>query len=260
MMNNESMIEIPPELLNLLRRYHDTIVPDNSLSNVEVLLLCIYLLENKQKKTGVDYAECRDLFASMGRKKSSFGKALHDASKQKLIEKRGLENGSQILSFSNKGLEKIESMANSVGNSDTFIIKSGQFFTAIKKFEEFLTKKIDCREILLCDPYVSPSTLHPFSVLKGIVNAIKIITCHFDDHEKIKDYIKKLNKEAGITIEIRSCKGIHDRWIICGDNSWSIGSSIKDLGNKDTIVAPIRGVTDSLRDLFQLRWNGASPI
>jgi hypothetical protein len=59
--------------------------------------------------------------------------------------------------------------------------------------------------------------------------------------------------------EIKINKKIHDRFIICGDMCWSIGSSIKDLGNKDTIVREINEVAFSLRHLFLQRWDEGEP-
>jgi predicted PolB exonuclease-like 3'-5' exonuclease len=78
--------------------------------------------------------------------------------------------------------------------------------------------------------------------------------------EKFNDYKKKFEKETGTKIEIRKNLKIHDRWLICGDKCWSIGSSIKDLGNKDTLIKELDGVTSSLTDLFQLRWDESIPF
>ena len=62
-------------------------------------------------------------------------------------------------------------------------------------------------------------------------------------------------REYGIKVEIRINKKIHDRFIIAGNKCWHIGTSIKDLGNKDTIIKDLSEVCDSLRYLFEERWN-----
>jgi len=115
-------------------------------------------------------------------------------------------------------------------------------------------------EILLCDSHVSHSTLFPFAILKGKIKSIKILTSNVYDSAKMKNYKKKMKKDMRISVEVRNNKKIHDRFLICGDKCWSIGSSIKDLGNKDTTIREITEVTGSMRDLFSERWDEASDI
>jgi len=61
-------------------------------------------------------------------------------------------------------------------------------------------------------------------------------------------------RELNITIEVKVNQKIHDRFIISGKQCWSIGSSIKDLGNKDTTIREISEVVTSMKALFFERW------
>ncbi|MCW1304567.1 MAG: hypothetical protein OH354_02225 [Candidatus Parvarchaeota archaeon] len=259
MVSKKNNIQINEELVSrfsgLIHQYYDRFLADDSLSNVDVLLLSLYIIEQRNNKAGTTYNELKELFLSLGRNENNFNVALHRSKKQNLIEKK--EN---LLFFLIRGLKQVWKILGLTGKSRVYIFKSGEFFTAIRLFEEFLQKEMKKDEILLFDPYISSQTIHPFLILKGRLKYLKILTSNVYDMEKFNDYKKKFENETGIKIEIRKNLKIHDRWLICGDRCWSIGSSIKDLGNKDTLIKELDGVTNSLVDLFQLRWNESSPF
>lgn len=245
--------EFLKEFSGLVHEYNDRLLADDSLSDSAVLLLCVYLIENKNKKSGAKYEEAKQLFISLGRKDDpNFRVAIHNARGKSLIDCKG-----KTISLLIKGLKEVRRVLGQVEKSPVHIIKSGQNFTAIKLFEEFLLSEIKSHEILLCDSYISYSTLFPFSALKGKITLLKILTSNVYDSDKFDEYKKKMGKEMGITIEVKNSKKIHERFMICGDKCWSIGSSIKDLGNKDAVIREISEVTNSMKDLFSDRWNEA---
>ena len=243
------------EISGLFHSYNNSYLADDSLTDVDVMLLAIFAIEKMNEKNGAKYEEVKDLFVSLGRKDDSFRKILHKAKKDSLIKE-----DKRLLYFLIKGLKKLQKIIGQTGKEPVYIIKSGQNFTAIKLFEEFLESEMKSEEILLCDSYISPSTLHPFSILKGTLKNIKILTTNIFESDKLKDYISSFKKEFGVTIEIRKTTKIHDRYIINGKCAWSIGSSIKDLGNKDTLIKDLLEVRSSLRDLFDERWTESSKI
>lgn len=246
-------IEFPPDISGLLFKYQNRVLADDSLVDTDVLLLSIYLIEYTNEETGVKYTDCKDLFVSLGRKEDNFRKVVYYAKKESLIEEKD-----GLFHFLIKGIKRIRECLGHRGKTSMYIIKSGENFTATKIFEEFLSTKIKCKEILLCDPYISPSTLFPFSVLKGRVESIKILTSNIFDKDKFKEYKRKMKRETGICIEVKDNKKIHDRYLIYDDKCWHIGSSIKDLGNKDTTIKEISEVVTSMKDLFLKRWNEPS--
>ena len=251
--NKNLKVEIPPEMSGLLQRHHDVILADNSLIDVDVILLCIYLIENTNKKAGVDYKKCKEMFISLGRKEDNFRGNLSSAKKKSLIGER---NGQ--LSLLIGGLKRIRQILGQIGKTPVYIIRSGENISAIKLFEEFLTAQIENDDLQLCDSHISHSTLFPFTILKGRIKSFKILTANIHDPAKFRDYKKRMVKELGIPVEVKVNNKIHDRFLISGDHCWSIGSSIKDFGNKDTIVREISEVVASMKDLFEERWNGGS--
>lgn len=248
-MDEKEQIKIPDEISGLVHKYNNQLLADDSLSDMDVLLLSIYLVEYLNKKSGVKYSTCKEFFTSLGRNEKAFAVYVQRAKKNNLIKDRD-----KNLFFLIKGLKIIRDILGQVEKAPVQLIKSGENFTAIKLFEEFLSNELKGEEILLCDSHISPSTLFPFSVLKGRLKSMKILTSNVFDSDKFKDYQKKMKKEMDISIEIKINKKIHDRYLICKNKCWHIGTSIKDLGNKDSIIKEISEVLDSMKNLFNERW------
>lgn len=248
--NSESEISVPPEMSGIFRKYYDRRIADDCLSDLEVILLSMHLTDLKNKKSGIKYESLKRLFVSFGRKESNFRKAIFKAKKQSFLKEKDKDIHLLIL-----GLKKIDQILGRVGKSPVLIIKSGQNFSAITLFEEFLKNEVSNKDVLLCDSHISPDTLNPFSTLNGKIKSLKILTTNVYDRDKFNNYKKKLSKELSVSVEVKSNKKIHDRFIIIGGNCWSIGASIKDLGNKDTIIKDVSEVVSSMRDLFMERWS-----
>ena len=233
----------------LFHEYHNKLLIDDKLSDTEVLLLCIYILDKYREKAS--YKDCQNLFVAIGRRKDNFRKALYAAKRQSIQE------DNNILSLLSWGLKTIQNFLGNIGKSPVYIFKAGENFTAIKHFEEFLISEMQSGEIFLCDAHVSPNTLYPFSVLKNKKITLNLLTTNLYENDKLKLYRKNFEKETGIKIEIKLNKKIHERYLICGGKCWSLGSSIKDLGNKDGILKEVSEIKQSMQDLFEYRWSEA---
>jgi hypothetical protein len=243
-------IGLPEEASGLFQKNYDRILVDDSLSDKDVILLAVYFIEQQNKKAGANYAEVKKLFISLGRKDvPNYAVNIHNAKKDSLIEQKD-----STLFFLSGGLKRIRDLLGQVEKAPVYVIKSGESFTAVKLLEEFLTREIQPGELLLCDSYISPSTLFPFSVLDK-VKTIKILTTTVQNSDKFREYVNKMQKETTIVIQVKVSNKIHDRYLITGNRCWCFGASIKDLGNKDTTIREISEVTKSMRELFQERWN-----
>jgi hypothetical protein len=243
-------IELPEEATGLFHRNYDRILADDSLSDKDVMLLAMYLLERENGKAGVLYATCKHLFTLLGRKaEPNFGVNVHNAKKDGLIEK-----SDSTLFFLGAGLKRLQDLLGLVQKTPVYVIKSGQGFTAIKRLEEFLMQEIQAEGLFLCDAYISASTLFPFLAVATKLKSIKILTSQVQDGEKFHEYRNKMQKETSIVIEVKVSNKIHDRYLITGDKCWSFGASIKDLGNKDTTIREISEVTESMEEIFLERW------
>jgi len=113
----------------------------------------------------------------------------------------------------------------------------------------------------IVDPHISSETIFPFTgIIKKNVKEIKILTSKIYDEEKLIGYLKKLEKESKVKINIKINQRGHDRLLISKNSCWSIGTSIKDLGNKDSIIKEIIEIKDSLEGLFDDRWRESKSI
>ncbi|HVP23483.1 MAG TPA: hypothetical protein VMS77_06175 [Conexivisphaerales archaeon] len=242
-------IDVPAEFSGLVRRHYDRILLDDSLSDLEAVLFSLNLAEFKAGTSGADYAECKRIFIGLGRREENFKVNIYLAKKKSLLVAKG-----DVLEFTVHGLRALEKVLGKDHRAPVFLIKSDEAFSAIKHFEEFLASDAKAADVSLCDPYVSPSTLFPFSALKGDLKTLRILTANIFDSEKFGEYRKKFEKEMKLVVEVRKSRHIHDRYLLAHGKCWSIGSSIKDLGNKDTIIKEITEVAESMSDLFSKRW------
>jgi hypothetical protein len=87
------------------------------------------------------------------------------------------------------------------------------------------------------------------------LKSLRILTFQIQDHEKFREYRNKMQKEYGVMIKVKVSNKIHDRYMITGDKCWSFGASIKDLGNKDTMIREISEVVESMKGIFSERWD-----
>lgn len=241
--------DLLPNLTGLLHAYGGGFLADDGLTDVEVIVVGLYLSEKQRGQAGIGYNDLRSVFVQLGRKEQSFKVAIHRAKADGLIEDRESE-----IRFLIGGLRKAQKLLGEVGKSTTHVVKAGQSFTAIKLFEDFLRADVRGPVLRVCDAYAAPGTLHPFSILKGGLKEILLLTSKVSEGEKLEAYTKKFHDETGIAITIRTNPRIHDGYLLADSGAWSIGSSIKDLGNKDTVIQKLEGVGDSLLQVFEERW------
>lgn len=234
----------------LFYEYHNRYLVDDTLSDVNVFLLVIAMVESMNNTAGAERSRCMELFEFLGRRGENFRTVVSRAKERKLITETN-EN----LSFLVAGLKELNKILSGVQKSSVYLVKSDEFFSGIILFEQFLQKEIKSEEVLLCDPYISYSTLQPFSVLSGQTFSMKILTSNIEESDKFEEYKKKFDRQYKISVEVKTSFKIHDRYLIYENKCWSIGTSINSLGNKDIIIKDISEITDSLKALFNERWN-----
>jgi hypothetical protein len=243
-----SKLVIPEEVGGVIQSHYNRYLVNPSLSDLDVLLLSTYMVEFSQKGAGAEYDDVKSMFVTLSRREDNFRKVMH------IARPRYLDSEGTKLYFRAEGLELLRKKLGQVGKSPVYVIKSGQQFTGIKLLEQFLTNEIKGDELLVCDPYVSHVTLFPFTAISGRVKIMKILTSNITEPEKFVNYAAKMTREMGIQVQTKISKKIHDRYLISNETCWAIGTSIKDVGNKDTTIRDISDVLTSMLDLFQERW------
>ncbi len=248
--------QYPDEISGLLQEYMGRTLLDSKITDIDAILLVIYIREWRNESPGVEQETCKEMFIEFGRKiEPNFRVNLGNAIKKGLIE-----NKSTTLYLLIDGLRRVQRIFGSVQKEPVLVIKSGQNFTAIKLLEDFFAHEIGKGELAICDSYMSANTLFPLSTLGKKAQSIRLLTANIQDKAKFIAYKTKLEKEIYAKISVRTNSKIHDRYIINGDKCWFLGASIKDLGNKDTIIREISDVCTTFKELFEERWSEGTPF
>ena len=235
----------------LFRPYQDTYLVIDKLTDKDTILLSILIIDNWVAKRGAgDLDALKKLFSYLGRIPANFW------ANRTLVKNQGLvdeEDGRFFVTM--KGLQTLERAAGVIENTSIYIIEGGKNFTAIELFKDIIAKLPKADKLMLMDEYLSYQTLIPFIAVKGRFAVFNIITSNiYEDKKDLEAYIEKFKKETNIEVNIKISHKSHDRILIAGDKCFAIGSSIKDLGNKDTLITDISVIADSIKDLFEDRW------
>ena len=211
---------------------------------------------NQFGRAEVNYPDVKTFFTEFGRKEENFKVNIYNAKKQDLICER-IEGNFKLLSLTMKGLKTVKDLIGETVGIRTWVIEAGKVYSGKKLLQEIVLPNISS-SLCICDPYVSARTL---DFINGIGHKCKISLLTQTIHEKanfqreLTDFRKEFPQ---IEIEVRlfAKTTLHDRYMISDDSAWSIGSSLKDLGNKDTLVTRLgEEVKFALNEIFEKRWN-----
>lgn len=251
--------------LRLMDVFHGKIIVDKTVLGADnILLLSIYMLCNEHNKPSVNKNEVQSLFHKLNesedRKSPNEYFNFYVRRNKKLISKKNDDMSLTLL-----GLKKVKELLDGELGLKTFIIKSGELYTGKRQLQELILE--DTKHIKLCDPYVDTRTLDYFMGINKQID-IRILTQNIGrkpiDETVFKNYLEDFQKQyKNINIKIAkvNTKTLHDRYLITDDAVYSIGASLKDLGNKDTIIIQLPNeIKEALNDNFEDRWQNAKPI
>jgi len=167
---------------------------------------------------------------------------------------RGISNKPLIYNQEIKKLTVIE--------EKQILLPPGSPYTGFRKIEELLRKSTGYIKII--DSYVDEDILDIlFNVAKEI--PIFLLTAFTGGKGKGKRFVKlcKRFKTERPRFEIRKCDPsiLHDRFILTKNNGWTIGSSIKDIGKRMTMITPL--TVDTLKnaeELFKQIWHNSKNL
>lgn len=142
------------------------------------------------------------------------------------------------------------------------VIPPGQPFTSVLKLRKILQSIQGYAKII--DPYVDETTLELFLYIpEGL--PIKVLTAYTGGAEKGRRFVRSCNrfKKERHQFEIRRCevKVIHDRFILDKNKGWSIGSSLKDIGKKLSMIKIISSQSKrETEKIFDEMWSKSNPV
>jgi hypothetical protein len=245
----------------LIHEFQDKLLIDDKPSDKNALLISLYMCCNAERLSEIPYDEVKKAFVALGRKEVNFPQNLHNAKDEELVSEREVDKD-KLLGLKIKGLKTVKDLLGESIGAKTWIVESGKVYSGKKLFQELVISNIG-PTAKICDPYCGTRTL---DLVHGIKQKCKIslLTQIIEQKETFKrelnDFCKEF-KDLEIEVRIFNGKTLHDRYIISGDNCWSIGSSLKDLGNKDTTITKLEEeVRYAIEEMFDNRWREASPL
>jgi hypothetical protein len=243
----------------IVHEFHDKLLLDDKPSDKTALLLSLYMCSNKSKQSEITYDEVRKLFVTLGRKEDNFAVNLFNAKKDGFVDERQ-EGQVKLLSLKVKGLKEVKDTLGETIGVKTWLIESGKVYSGKKLVQEIVMSKIGSTA-KICDPYCGARIL---DLISGIEHKCEIylLTQAIEQKESFKRELTDFSKEfQHLKIEVRifNGKNLHDRYMISDGNCWSIGSSLKDLGKKDTTITKLEDeVKYAIEEMFDKRWQEAT--
>ena len=241
--------------------FQDKLLLDDTLSDSKALLICLYMCSHKNKKAEVNYSEVKDLFIDFGRKFNNFKVNLHNAKKNELLCEK-IENTSKLLSFTTKGLKSVKDLIGEPVGIKTWVIEAGKVYSGKKLLQEIVRPHVGSF-LKICDPYLGARTLDFINDIDHKCK-VKLLTQTVENKGNFQRELKDFQREypdIEVAVRVYSKSTLHDRYMISDGSVWSIGSSLKDLGNKDTIVTRLgEEVEFALEEMFERRWQESTPL
>ncbi len=90
----------------LIKVFHDDILLDESVSDIEAAVLVVYMIANKEKKNSTNKKTVQELFERLGRNGTRFSKAVYEAVNRK--KPALLKDANNIIGLTFSGREFVE--------------------------------------------------------------------------------------------------------------------------------------------------------
>jgi hypothetical protein len=141
------------------------------------------------------------------------------------------------------------------GESKELLIHAGRRIKAESELENLLSKETS-DYLKICDPYVSKETLKYLEVLpEGI--SVKMLTAFINNSGRFKKSLDMLRRDREIhVLQVSLPEGrtpLHDRYFLTRGKGWIIGTSLKDVGKKDTTLSRIEDIRQ-FEERFDSYW------
>jgi hypothetical protein len=141
---------------------------------------------------------------------------------------------------------------------DPVLIQPDKALSGIRKVEELLG--FISGDVRVCDPYVDNRTLDYLSNCAQ-ASSIRLLTQNIYRDALFKRDLKAFNQENGDSLEVRVAAGreLHDRYVIHGNGMMLIGTSLNNIGAKQSfIVALGEDIRSAATSWFDKTWNTAA--
>lgn len=118
------------------------------------------------------------------------------------------------------------------------------------------------RSIDIVDPYLDGTVFTMLKAQLGSKKNVRLLTSRMPPDFKL-EATKFQNEAPGITLEIRTTREFHDRFIVLDDTScFHVGASIKDAGKKACMISQLEdgAIVSSLINFTKEQWKQATRL
>lgn len=143
-------------------------------------------------------------------------------------------------------------------NAQPIYIDPDKALSGIRKIEELFGKLEG--DISICDPYFAGATLD-YIALCNQASSVRLLTENVQDSSRTKRDLVAFRKEHSVPLEIRvSLPGkLHDRYVLHRGGMILIGTSIKDIGKKQSMLVQLsESFAAEIARTFDREWNRAA--
>lgn len=176
--------------------------------------------------------------------------------KEKETVARRKKNGVRAYQVMQAGVDQVAAAS----SSTVVFVEPEQAFSKIRETEEMLA---GLRGMLtVCDPYVDGRTLDFLAECRS-ASAIHLLTVNITKPSPFRRDLAAFNKEHSGILEVRVAtrKDLHDRYILHDDGLLLLGTSLKDLGRKQSFVVALGfDLRADVSAAFESRWQVATPV
>lgn len=233
----------------------------SGFSDEDTVVMAAYFYEliDTYRIKGSRWSDTRQIYQLIGGSTENYLKMCEAARDKGYVNLEANSPGKIYPSLSSQnGADRVYELLGKFTQQDMRIIKAGEKYTAKGKFEAFVESIVlPSGKIMLVDSYVSPNTLIYLTSIFNKARELRILTYNVSDEKKMVEEIKNFEAQGNLKVELKKGREIHDRFIVSEKGIWTIGSSIKDLGNKDSIISEVSSIRSSLKELFEERWNAS---
>lgn len=169
---------------------------------------------------------------------------------QTVVRRR--RDGKDVFQVLQAGIDAVSAPANAIT-----LVDPASAFSGIRTAEEILRGLSG--EVRICDPYVDPRTLDFLAELTG-ASEIRLLTVNVQRERPFRRDVSALGRQLGIGVEVRRAQSglLHDRYVLDQATMIYFGTSIKDLGRKQTFVIQLgSGLVPAIRGTFDQIWSGS---
>jgi len=219
--------------------------------DLDALLWVLMVVGESGVAATVTAAQASELLVEVFRRDMTRQRAAHLLRGAKgLVAEKALGKDTTYLLLK-KGVDQV--LMNGGG---VLVVEPEQAFTALQRLDGILVSFKG--DVLLCDPYVDDKSLTRLATIP-VACRIKLLTLKVSDPAHFRGKLQAYIKQYG-NLEVRTDTAgtIHDRYLIDDGTLWSLGTSLSNIGKKQSLIVKLGGdLRAVMKPGFMARWNTA---